>query len=87
MKNNCVASVAAAKELEAFNFTNRLNKFKREIAPGMSLKVYIFTDDQSIDKKVRLARIVQKYDNWVLLKDDKGLKYGPTYHKLLEWGN
>ena len=87
MKNNCVASVAAAKELEAFSFTRRLNKFKRELAPGMSLKVYPFTEDQSIDKKVRFAKIIHKYDNWALLQDEKGFKYGPTYHKLMEWGN
>ena len=76
-----------ARDLDAMSFMKRLKKFKRDLVPGMTLKVYIFTDDQKIDRKVRLARIVEKYDNYVLLRDDRGFMYGPTYHKLLEWGN
>ena len=72
---------------EATAFARQLQKFKDSIAPGMTFTVYLETEDQKIDTKPRKARVIEKHPNWLLLKDDRGFRYGPTYHKLLSWGN
>lgn len=71
----------------AISFRKRIEKFKNSLRPGMSLKVYPSTDNQTLDRKSRFAKIQEIYNNYVLLEDDNGFKYGPTYAKLLEWGN
>ena len=74
-------------EAEATAFGKRIRKFRDSLVPGMSLTVYLVTGDQKIDTVPRKAKILKTYENWCLLQDDKGLKYGPTYFNLLAWGN
>ena len=71
----------------ALSFANRIKKFRESLIPGMTLKVHEHTGDVTVDSKVILARVIKIYENWVLLEDDKGKKYGPTYFNLFAWGN
>lgn len=82
-----VSSINRIGYEEATAFARQLKKFKDSIVPGMTFVVYLQTEDQKIDSKPRKAKVIEKHQNWLLLKDDKGFRYGPTYHKLMSWGN
>lgn len=75
------------EEAEALAFGKRIEKFRKELIPGMTLKVHEHTGDTAVDDKTILAKVIKTYENWVLLEDDKGKKYGPTYYNLFAWGN
>ena len=82
-----VRTLRPEEQTEALAFSKRIKKFRESLIPGTTLKVHEHTGDTSIDEKVILARIIKVYENWVLLEDDKGKKYGPTYFNLFAWGN
>lgn len=73
--------------LEMTAFARRIEKFRAGLVPGMTLTVFLETGDKKVDNVPRKAKVVKVYENFCLLQDDKGLMYGPTYHKLIEWGN
>ena len=68
-------------------FARRIEKFRDSLVPNMQLTVHIVTGDTRIDSVPRKARVVKPYRDYCLLRDDKGIMYGPTYHQLIEWGN
>ena len=76
-----------SEEREALAFGKRIEKYRSELVPGMTLKVHEHTGDPAVDNKTILAKVLKVYNNWVLLEDDKGKKYGPTYYNLFSWGN
>lgn len=82
-----VSNTTKEKYEQSMEFGRRIKKFKDSLVPGMSLKVHPSTDSPQFDSKVRLAKVVGIYGHYVHLQDDKGNNYGPTYAKLLEWGN
>ena len=73
--------------LQSIAFAKRIDKFRDSLCEGMYLTVYIYTGDQKVDCVPRKAKVLKTYKRWCLLEDEKGLKYGPNYHTLLQWGN
>ena len=82
-----VRKLRPSEEAEALAFSKRIEKFREELIPGMTLKVHEHTGDTAVDNKTIFAKVIKTYENWVVLEDDKGKNYGPTYYNLFAWGN